>query len=371
MKLRSVLIASVVVGAAGQMLGQGGIAVDVTPVVSRAVAHTRTLPGELLPFEAVALHARVNGYVNRVLVDRGSEVRRGQDLAVIDAPELASQRAEAEARLAVARSQETGAQASLVGAQNTYEGLKVAAQTKGAIADNELVLAQKAVEAQQAVVMSAAAQAKAASAAVDAVKQLEGYLTITAPFDGVITERNSHPGALVGPQAGSGAPAMLRLEHTRRLRLVIPLPEAEVGTIARGGDVEFTVPAFPSEVFHGRVARIARSMEAKTRTMAVELDVANSSGRLAPGMYPDVRWPVRRAAPGLWVPRTSLVTTTERMFVIRVRNAAAEWIDVKRGAVDKDLVEVLGDINAGDEVVVRGTDEIRHGAAVTVRRPKS
>jgi membrane fusion protein, multidrug efflux system len=368
MMFRNLIVGSLVVLSASALLAQGGQAVDVTPVIARPVVRTRTLPGEFLPFESVAIYARVSGYVSRVMVDRGSNIRRGQTLASIEAPEIASQRAEAEARLAGARSQEAEAQAKLAAAQNTYEGLKLAAKTKGAVADNELLQAQKAVDGQQAVATSVASHAKAAAAAVDAIRQLESYLTITAPFDGVITERNVHPGALVGPQSGGGAPAMLRLEQTRRLRLVVPLPEAEVGAIMRGANVEFTVPAYPSNTFRGTVARVARSMDTKTRTMAVELDVMNPDGRLAPGMYAEVRWPVRRETAALLVPKTSVVTTTERMFVIRVRNGKAEWVDVRQGAADKDLVEVLGDLKPGDEVVVRGTDEIRPAAHVSSRR---
>jgi multidrug efflux pump subunit AcrA (membrane-fusion protein) len=102
--------------------------------------------------------------------------------------------------------------------------------------------------------------------------------------------------------------------------------------------------------------------------MAVELDVNNTDGRLAPGMYPSVRWPVHRDAASLLVPRTSVVTTTEQVFVVRIRDGRAEWVNVTRGVADGDLVEVLGDLKPGDEVLVRGTDEIRPGQAVRTRR---
>lgn len=93
--------------------------------------------------------------------------------------------------------------------------------------------------------------------------------------------------------------------------------------------------------------------------MPVELDVANPDGRLAPGMYPEITWPVRKKRPSLLVPPSSIVTTTERTFVIRVRGGKAEWVNVTRGATVDDLVEVFGTLNPGDEIVRRGTDEIR------------
>ena len=98
--------------------------------------------------------------------------------------------------------------------------------------------------------------------------------------------------------------------------------------------------------------------------MAVELDVANRDGLLAPGMYPSVKWPIRRSRPALFVPKTSVVTTTERTFVVRNQNGRAEWVDVRKGAAEGDLMEVLGDLKAGDLVVRVATDEIREGSAI-------
>ena len=284
--------------------------VDVTPVVSRPVAQTRSIAGELLPFESVAIHARVSGYVRSVSVDRGSQVKRGQTLALLDAPEILARRAEAEARLAAARSQLVEARAKLVALENTSASLKAASATAGAVSGNELVQAEQAVAAQQALMTALESQVGAATAAVDATRQQERYLTVVAPFEGVITERGVHPGALVGPQAGTAAPPLFRLEQTRRLRLVVAVPEAGLGLVTRGTSVDFSVPAHPGASFSAPVARIAGSVDPRTRTMAIELDVTNADGRLAPGMYPSVRWPARRDAPSLLVPRTSVVTTT-------------------------------------------------------------
>jgi hypothetical protein len=98
--------------------------------------------------------------------------------------------------------------------------------------------------------------------------------------------------------------------------------------------------------------------------MPVELDVINRDGTLAPGMYPTVRWPVRRSRPGLFVPRTAVVVTSERTFVIRNNSGRAEWVNVTRGAPDGDLVQVSGSLTPGERVVKRATDEIREGAAL-------
>ena len=132
----------------------------------------------------------------------------------------------------------------------------------------------------------------------------------------------------------------------------------------------FSVAAYPGQAFSGTVARIARAVDVNTRTMAVELDVNNKDGRLAPGTFCQVRWPVHRPGPSLLVPNRSVASTTDRMFLVRIRNGRSEWIDVKTGLASGSLVEVFGDLRPGDEVAARGTDEIRAGTEVRIKEAK-
>jgi membrane fusion protein (multidrug efflux system) len=334
---------------------------ELAPVVSKPISRTIDLPAELQAFQSVSIHAKVRGYVDRILVDRGSEVKQGQLLAELSAPEMKAQIAEAESKVQAADSERLQAEAQKAAAQSTYERLKKAAETPGAIAGNELIQAQKQVEAADALVQSKNRARQAAEAAVTALKDLEAYLRITAPFDGIVTDRLVHPGALVG---SGGDPVMLVIQEIARLRLIVAVPEENAGAIVRGARVEFRAPAYPERSYSGTVARISHSLDQKTRTMAVELDVLNRDGSLSPGMYPSVKWPVRRALPSLLVPKTSVVTTTERVFVIRDRNGRAEWVNVTKGAADGDLIEVSGSLQAGDMVVRRATDEIREGTPI-------
>jgi membrane fusion protein (multidrug efflux system) len=331
---------------------------DLAPVVSRPASRTVDLPGELLPFLTVSLHAKVAGYVERVLVDRGSVVKTGDLLVELTAPELRAHIAEAESKVQTAEADRVQAEAQLAAAQSTYERLKKASETQGAVAGNELILAEKQVEAGAALVRSRQQVISAAQAAVQAQKDLEAYLKITAPFEGVITDRFVHPGALAEP----GGPALLVLQQVSRLRLVVPVPEQDVGGVVVGAAVSFQAPAHPDRSYTGTVARVAHSLDQKTRSMPVELDVVNRDGSLDPGMYPSVKWLVRSPRHSLFVPRTSVVTTTERTFVIVDQNGRARWIDVRKGAAEGDLIEVAGDLKAGDMVVRRGTDELREGA---------
>lgn len=345
----------------------GGLAQELTPVVSKPVSRSVDLPGEFLPFQTVALHAKVPGYVDRVLVDRGSVVKQGDLLVELTAPEMSAQIAEAESRVQASDAERLQAEAQLAAAQSTYDRLQKASETPGAIAGNELIQAEKQVDAAKALIVSRQQATRAAEAAVRSRQDLLAYLKIPAPFEGVITERNVHPGALVGP--GNDV-ALLTIEEVDHLRLVVPVPEEDVSGIVKGASVQFQVPAWPERTFSGTVARVSGSLDSKTRTMAVEMDVANRDGALAPGMFPAVKWPVRRSRPGLFVPKTSVVTTTERTFVIRNRNGQAEWVDVRKGIADGDLVEVMGNLSAGDKVIQRATDEIRDGTPIQTTKSK-
>ena len=157
----------------------------------------------------------------------------------------------------------------------------------------------------------------------------------------------------------------MRLQQVSRLRLVVGVPEALVGGIVNGARVPFTVPAYPGQTFYGVLSRIAHSLDENTRTMPVELDVMNPGLRLGPGMYPELLWPVKRPGPSLLVPPASIVTTTERTFVIRVKDGAAEWVTVSRGTPVGDLVEIFGGLKEGDVIVRRGSDELREGTRVS------
>jgi RND family efflux transporter MFP subunit len=148
------------------------------------------------------------------------------------------------------------------------------------------------------------------------------------------------------------------------------VPEAYTAGVTNGTSLTFTVAAYPGQTFTGVVARIAQSVDVATRTMAVELDVNNADSRLAPGTFCQVKWPVRRTAPSLLVPNGSVASTTGRTFVIRVRGGRTEWIDVKTGLTSGPLLEVFGDLKPGDDIVARGTDELKAGASVQVKVAK-
>jgi RND family efflux transporter MFP subunit len=343
--------------------------VEVVKVASNKLSITTRLPGELQAYEAVAVFPKVTAYVDSISVDRGTRVQSGQVMARLVAPELVAQRAEAQSKLQAAEAQRAEADAKLASDQSTFDRLKSASATPGVVAGNDLEVAQRSVEADRAKVEAMRGSAEAAKSGLKSFSEIEGYLEVRAPFDGVVTERNVHPGSLVGPATGAAASSfpMVRVEKISKLRLVVPVPEKYSAGMSAGTKVDFSVPAFPNQTFTGTVARIAHSVDVKTRTMPVELDVQNSDGRLSSGMFPEVLWPVRRTKPTLFVPISAIARTTEATFVIRIRDGSTEWVNVQTGEQDGKSIEVFGGLREGDEVAVRGTDELLAGNHVTTK----
>src|SRR6266702_1030135 len=307
--------------------------IELATVESRNPSKTVALPAELAPFLQADIEARVPGYVERVLVDRGSNVRRGQVLVELSAPEMKAQTAAAESTLHQAEADQSQAEAQAAGLESTFARLQEASKTPGAVAGNELVQAEKERDAAQSLVSSR----KAATRAAD--------------------DRLVHPGMLVE----GGRTPLLKLQQIGHLRLTVPVPETYVGHVTRGALMNFHVMSQPGKTFSAKIARISNALDSQTRTMMVELDVYNSDGKLAPGMYPTVDWPASSAQPLLLVPTTSVVSTTERTFVIAAVNGHAHWINVRKGASFGDQVAIGGDIREGQKVVKRATDELREG----------
>ncbi len=357
-------------GTTAAAAASGPTSVTTVSVVSKKLSTTIALPAQLEPYEQVDIFPKVTGFVESITVDRGSRVKAGQVLVKMTAPELVSQRSQAEAAVRAAESQLATAKAKLASDQGTWEHMQEAAKTPGVLAENDVAVAGQTVSADKGLVDAAEQNIAAAREALKSVSQAEAYLTITAPFGGVVTTRNLHPGALIGPASGAGgATPILEIVDDRRLRLVAPIPEAQVGSMKVGQPVSFTVPAWPGQTFKAPIARIAEALDAKSRTMPVELDVANRDGRLAPGSFATVMWPLDRGYPTLFVPTTAVANDQQHTFVIRVGNDKAEWVTVQTGQTVNGEVEVFGALAAGDQVVKIGTDAIHAGDAVRVQAP--
>jgi membrane fusion protein, multidrug efflux system len=342
--------------------------VIVAGVESERLDTALSLPAQITSYEVVDIYPKVTGFLDMINVDRGSHVHAGELMIRLSAPELVAQRTQAEASLQGAEAQLSYAKAKLASDQGTYLHLAAAAETPGVVAGNDLQVAEQAAAADKAQVEAAAKNVQAAQSALRSVAQLESYLEIRAPFDGVVTLRNLHPGALVGPASGqAGAEPIVQVENIGRLRVVVPVPEAYAAGVREGQQATFNVPAYPGRTFSAPIARISHEINKETRTMQVELDFHNPDAQITPGTFANVEWPIRRAYQTMFVPATAITTDLQRTFVIRVRQGKTEWVDVKSGVTVNGKTEVFGDLKSGDVVVRNATDSIRAGAAVEAR----
>jgi len=230
-----------------------------SPVESQKLDTTLSLPAQITPYEAVDVYPKVTGFIDAILVDRGSHVKAGEVIVRLSAPELVAQHTQSEAGLHGAEAQLAAAQAKFASDHGTYLHLAAAAQTPGVVAGNDLQVAEQTAAADNAQLEAASNNVQAARESLRGVAQLESYLEIRAPFEGVVTQRNLHLGALVGPASGqSGAQPIVRIESVSRLRVVVPVPEEYVAGVQDGQQVTFAVPAYPGRTFHAPVARISK-----------------------------------------------------------------------------------------------------------------
>lgn len=321
----------------------------VETVVLRRMQPGRTivLPGDLRPWEVVSIQAKVKGYVQQVRVDRGSSVKKGAILAILEAPELQAQQAEARARVEDFKSKQ-------IASQLTYRRMLQTSKTQGAVAANELDIAKSRMMVDSLQVLSA-------MASLDAVGEMIKYLNLTAPFDGLITERNISSGELVGPERTK---PMFVLENNETLRLTVGIPEIYSGQIKSADKVRFKVTASPEREFDAKLSRSSQSLDFNLRSMMAEFDVPNQSHLLKAGMYAEVTLSVERTVPTLFAPASAVVNSTERIFVIQVNNRQARWVDVKTGVQTEGMVEIFGAIDEGVPVVARASEELRDGSTV-------
>ncbi|WP_205510530.1 efflux RND transporter periplasmic adaptor subunit [Longitalea arenae] len=330
------------------------VSTEVVPLQKGMLSTSLQIPGELVAFQQVDLYAKENSFVRKLYVDVGSEVKTGQLLVTMEAPELSSLEAAAQSRL---KSQE----ALYIASKSNYERLLETSKTPGTISQNDLdqALAKK---------NSDYAQWDAAKAQSREIANRRGYLEIRAPFNGVITARNVNPGAYVGPSGKGSEFPLFTLQEQKKLRLVIYVPEAYTGFLNQQDKVHFAVNAFPNEKFSAQVKRLAGALDSRLRSQRIEMDVTNANKRLLPGMIANVMIPLSTKDSSFILPKTAVVSSQERVFVIKVVNNKAEWVDVKKGRENDGKVEVFGALNAGDLIVKQGSEELRDGSAVNVKQ---
>lgn len=323
---------------------QQPVAYKTVPIQYINPEYELSVPGELKPYEQVAIYAKVTGFVKKLYVDRGSRVRKGQLLAQLEAPEM-------EQQYLSDKSTEQKLHSDYLYAQQAYERLKEASATTGAVAALELDRAKSAME-------SAQSAYKASKASAAGAAQLRDYLRITAPFDGVITERNVSVGALTGSNAD--LPLFL-MAKKNKLRLTLSLPEKHAGSVREGTQATFTVSSQPGKTFKATLSRTSGLLDRGDRSLKLEFDVDNTSGELQGGDYAQVKIALQRKNPTCWVPGESVLQTQSGAFVMTLNNGIIKRIPVKTGIRLDSLTEVFGALLPKDSILLKPSEQINEG----------
>lgn len=315
----------------------------VKPVLEQPV-YQLSLPGELKPYEEVMVYPKVKGFVKKIFVDRGTKVKKGQLLAVLEAPEIAQ-------RYQSAKSDERKSYEDYLYSRQSYDRLKKAASKSGAVAAIELDKAWSKLRSDSA----AYAAIKSNTQVSD---QLQQYLNLRAPFDGTVMDKNVSVGALVGEN--STIP-LFSIVQNNRLRLTIAIPEKHSRSISKDTKASFTVSALPGKVFHASLSRNAAFLQQKLRAVTTEFDVANKDSRLGGGEYAQVILDMRRPEATFWLPASAVVQAQSGVFIVKLEDQLVKRVPVIIGTRKGTLMEVFGDLNVNDQVFKKGTEELKEG----------
>lgn len=313
-----------------------------TPISQLHPEYDINISGELEPAEQVSLYAKVNGFVKKLHVDIGDVVKKGQLLAVLEAPEM-------DQRLVSDRSSEQKLNSDYLYAQQNLERLQEAAKTEGAVAAIELDRAGSAMNSAKSAYESSQAQTGHSA-------QMQKYLHVVAPFNGVITERNVSEGALVGP--GSGQP-VFSVADEANLKLKIALPERHAGSVNDAMEVSFTVNSQPGKKFTAALSRSSRMINSQNRAVTLEFDVKNADQNLSGGEYAQVQLKLKRQAATFWVSPKNILNTQSGLFVLTNNNGHIQRIPVKEGIRLDTVTEVFGNLKKDDLIVQRPTEQMK------------
>jgi membrane fusion protein (multidrug efflux system) len=306
-----------------------------------------SLPAEIRPFESAKIYSKVSGFIKSIKVDIGSIVKKGDVLAIIEAPEL-------NAQLSESRFKRDAAKARFLSNRDTYERYKESAETAGVISMSD-------IEKTKNQMIADSANYSASQSYFNSIQDLNNYLQITSPFDGIVTIRNLNIGDIVGNNASK---PIFELENNKVLRIRVSIPEALVGNELVSREVSFNVSAFPEQLFNAHFARKAGSIDISTRSEIWEFETNNSTHKLQAGMYAEIKLKLIRTSPSIFVPKTAIVTSLEKSFVIRLRSDITEWVDVSKGNSIADKIEIFGSLKENDIILINSNEEIKPGLRI-------
>jgi RND family efflux transporter MFP subunit len=314
------------------------------------------LPGSTQAFTDTPIYARTNGYLKRWYFDIGARVKKGQLLAEIETPEVDRQ-------LEQARADFETAESNLQLAKTTADRWQFLVKS-GSVSKQETDQAISNLAGTKA-----AADASAANVA--RLEQLQSFERIYAPFDGVITQRNTDVGDLIDAGASAQPQQLFHMAAIRDLRVYVPVPEVYAPAARVGASADLTLDEYPGETFRGKLVRTSSSIDASSRTLLVEVDVENPANKLLPGAYVFVHLKVPIEARSVTIPSSALLFRREGLQAGVVRNGHAQLIPVKIGRDYGSTVEIVSGLQTSDAVILDPPDSVVSGTPVDVSQQSS
>jgi RND family efflux transporter MFP subunit len=326
------------------------------------------LPGTVQALQEAVVYARTSGYVRSFTVDIGDPVKAGQVLATLDTPEIdqelrAAQAATVQASANIAQARTQLAQASTESTR--YQALA----GSGVVSQQDMEQRRASFDTHTATLRAMEAARGSADANLQRLRELKGFATVTAPFDGVITTRGVELGQLVASGTGQ---AMFRVANTSVVRVFVNVPQVYAQAVRVGGDATITLRELPARPFTGQVTRSSGALDPATRTLLTEIRIPNPDGALLPGMYAQLSLAVTRADGPLMIPPAALVADGGGTRVAVVEHGSIRWHPVRIDSDLGDQIAVLSGLKDSDDVVLAPTDRLADGLLVTAEQaPKA
>jgi RND family efflux transporter MFP subunit len=310
------------------------------------------LPGNVQPYVTAPIYSRTNGYLQAWYFDIGAHVKKGQLLAVISTPEVDQQLGQSRSNLSTAEANLRLAEIT----KNRYEGLL----KTHAVAQQDVDNAVGTYNANKSIV-------EADQANVKQLEALQSFEKIYAPFDGIITARNTDVGALVDSGSGGGVKTdMFHLSQVDRLRVYVNVPEEYSQATTSGLTAELTLSEFPATTFTGKLVRTSQAINYETRTLLAEVDVSNPTGKLLSGSYAEVHFKVPGTITTYILPVDTLLFRKEGLRVAIVKNSKAQLLPVTPGRDFGDTIEIISGLQGNESVIVSPPDSVVNGEKVQI-----
>ena len=321
-----------------------------------------SLPGTTSAFATADIFARASGYIAKRYVDIGDQVKQGQLLAEISAPEIDHQIAQAQATLSQSEAALRQQQANADLASVTWGRDKPLVQ-QGWVTAQQGDVDRQNLQAQQAAVGVAQSNVAAQQAQIKVLQQAKDYLSVLAPFDGVVTRRNIDVGSLVQADATTGT-FMFTLMQTNVIRTQVYVPQDQAFGVTPGVEAVVRVPELPDRGFPGKVTRMADALDPLTRTLLTEIDVPNPDGALPSGVYCSVELHIPRKTPSLVVPADAIIFDAQGVRVAAIENGVVHMHKVSIARDFGTQVEVSDGLKVGDQVILNPSVNLAEGSKV-------